>query len=74
MLKDIGGKVTADAHVSSTAKVQKKIIRDYLDGTREHAKADWHPRYARFPFEAYTKGGGLSAIANWKAAKKHYAA
>ena len=30
-----GTKRTADAHISSTAKVQKQIVRDYLNGTRQ---------------------------------------
>ncbi len=73
MLKEVSGKVTADANITSTAKVQKKIIQDYLDGTRKGGKADWRPRYAAFPMKAYTKRGGLSAIVSWKAVKAHYA-
>lgn len=71
-LRDIGGKAVADAHVSSTAKVQKKIIRDYLDGTRKGSRKDWQPRYMDFPARAYTKRGGIEAIDQWKAVKKHY--
>lgn len=74
MLKEVGGMATADAHISSTAKVQKKIIRDYLDGTRKGGKTNWQLRYAGFPMGAYTKGGGLSAVENWIAVKAHYAA
>ncbi len=77
MLKHIGGKQVADANISATAKVQKKIIADYLDGTRQpHKKANnkkWQPRYMDFPFTAYTKRGGIDAIENWKAVKKRFA-
>ncbi len=78
ILKQVRGKVTADAHISSTAKVQKQIIRDYLDGTRKGGKKDcghvrWHPRYMDFPMRNYTKRGGLSAIANWNSVKKIFA-
>ncbi len=78
ILKQVGGKATADAHISSTAKVQKQIIRDYLNGTRKGGKKDcghvqWHPRYMDFPMRSYTKRGGLSAINNWNSVKKNFA-
>ena len=90
MLKHIGGKRVADGNISATAKVQKKIIADYLDGTREGGKQEagsaiarqgskkatsgnWQPRYMDFPMRAYTKRGGIAAIEDWKAVKKHYA-
>lgn len=74
MLKHIGGKRVADGNISATAKVQKKIIADYLDGTRQPQKKDWQPRYMDFPMCAYTKRGGIPAIENWNSAKKHYKA
>ncbi len=73
MLKHIGGKRVADGNISATAKVQKKIIADYLDGTRQPHKVDWQPRYMDFPMRNYTKRGGIEAIENWKAVKKHFA-
>ncbi|MGJ8627313.1 MAG: hypothetical protein ACSHXB_10170 [Sulfitobacter sp.] len=73
MLKEVGGKPAADAHIASTAKLQKNIIQDYLDGTRTGDKKDWYPRYMAFPMAAYTKRGGISAVENAKAVKKHYA-
>ena len=73
MLKHIGGKRVADGNISATAKVQKKIIADYLDGTRQPHKKDWQPRYMDFPMRAYTKRGGIEAVDNWKAVKKHFA-
>ncbi len=72
-LKHIGGKHVADGNISATAKVQKKIIADYLDGTRQPQKQHWQPRYMAFPFSAYTKREGIAAIAQWKAVKKRYA-
>lgn len=73
LLKEVGGKQTADANITSTAKVQKKIIQDYLDGTRKGAKKDWHPRYMAFPMTGYTKRGDLSAVIKAKAVKAFYA-
>ena len=72
MLKHIGGKRVADGNISATAKVQKKIIADYLDGTREGGKTDWQPRYMRFPMGAYTKREGIGAITAWKRINKHF--
>ena len=73
ILKEIGGKDVAQAHTASTAKIQKGIISDYLDGTRKGSKEDWHPRYLQFPMKTYTKRGGIPAIENWKEVKKHFA-
>ena len=73
MLKEIGGKTVAEAHTASTVKIQKGIIRDYLDGTRRNGTKSWKPRYMEFPMRAYTKRSGITAIESWKQIKKHYA-
>ena len=73
MLKEIGGKTVAEAHTTSTAKIQKGIIRDYLNGTRSNGTKSWKPRYMQFPMRAYTKRSGITAIESWKQVKKHYA-
>jgi len=72
VLKQVAGKITADAHISSTAKVQKKIIQDCLNGTRKGAKQDWQPNYMAFPMAGYTKRGGIEAITGWNAVKNNY--
>ncbi len=72
IVKDIAGKNAADAHITSTAKVQKQVIEACLNGSRKAAKKDWQPKYMAFPMSAYTKQGGISAIKEWKAVKKHY--
>jgi len=74
MLKEVGGKRVADAHIASTAKVQKSIIRQHLDGTRKPHREGWTPRYAEFPMRGYTKRGGIAAIERGKAAKKAFKA
>ncbi|MEO0383195.1 MAG: ParB/RepB/Spo0J family partition protein [Pseudomonadota bacterium] len=77
VVKEVAGKATADAHIASTAKVQKSVIRQHLDGTRKPHKSDWQPRYMSFPMNAYTKRGGPEAIESVKpfvrALKKHAA-
>lgn len=72
MLREVAGKRVADANATATAKVQKGIIRDCLDGTRKGGKCDWQPRYVTFPMRAYTKRGGLRAIKDWNAVKAHH--
>jgi len=72
-VKEVAGKASADAHLSSTAKVQKKIISDCLDGTRTSGKKDWQPRYMAFPMRGYTKRGGIAAIDDWQTVRKHFA-
>ena len=58
MVRHIGGKAAADANVSATTKVQKKIVRDFINGDGRKKVEGWLPRYMAFPFRAYTKGGG----------------
>lgn len=72
IVKEVAGKATADAHISSTAKVQKKIVQDCLSGARKSSVTNWQPRYMSFPMKSYTKHGGLRTIDEWKAFKKHY--
>lgn len=69
-VKEIAGKATANAHVTSTAKVQKKIIRDCLDGARKPHTPDWQPRYVAFPMAGYTKRRGIDAIERGEDFKK----
>lgn len=58
MVRHIGGKAVADANVSATTKVQKKIVRDFITGDGRKKAEGWLPRYMEFPFKAYTKKGG----------------
>lgn len=72
MLKQVGSKAIAGGNITSTAKVQKKIIQDLLSGERRGGKKNWQPRYMNFPMTAYTKKGGIEAIDQHKATKKHF--
>lgn len=58
MLRHIGGRAVSDANITATAKVQKKIVRDFLAGDGRKKAEGWLPRYMEFPFKAYTRGGG----------------
>lgn len=53
MLREVAGPNTADAHVTSTAKLQKKIIADCLSGTGRDKVENWLPRYMAFPARDY---------------------
>jgi len=65
MLAEIGGKEVAEGNLTITAKVQKKIIGDFVTGEGRPKVEGWLPGYMEFPFRAYTEGGGgrLSADA-----------
>jgi len=65
MLADIAGASIAKANVATTARVQKKIIADFVTGEGRPKAEGWLPGYMEFPFRAYTEGGGgaLSADA-----------
>lgn len=63
MLREVAGDMTADAHVTSTAKVQKKIIADCLSGEGRSKVEGWLPRYMAFPAQGYAGrlGGRVEA-------------
>ncbi len=75
MLADIASPAVADGNKSETSKVQKGIIKDFLNGTngREH-KMDWLPPYFQFPPKAYTERGGVSAVDRWNTAASLFTA
>ncbi len=54
IVREVAGDVTADAHVASTAKVQKKIVTDCLSGEGRAKVEGWLPRYMDFPSAGYT--------------------
>ena len=64
MLADIGGKEVATGNLTATAKVQKKIIADFVTGEGRPKAQGWLPAYMEFPFRAYTQGGGGTLSAN----------
>ncbi len=67
MLAEIGGAAVAEGNKGETGKVQRAIIRDYVNGTngREH-KPNWVPDYTAFPAKSYTERGGLRFVAEWE--------
>lgn len=75
MLGEAAGKNAADANIAETAKTQKKIIKNCLNGTRANADPDWQPRYMEFPMRSYNEeSGGIRAIDDWQAVRKHFSA
>ncbi|QLC24908.1 ParB/RepB/Spo0J family partition protein [Parasphingopyxis algicola] len=65
MLGEIAGRQVADANVSTTAKVQKGIIRDVLAGEGDRtANPDWRPRWVLFPPDCYRDEAGCAPVAN----------
>lgn len=54
IVREVAGDITANAHVSSTAKVQKKIVADCLSGEGRAKVENWLPRYMAFPSAGYT--------------------
>lgn len=68
--KYLKANVSADANVSATAKVQKKIIGDFLTGDGRKKVEGWLPKYMAFPFSAYTKSGAGMLSENARRAKQ----
>lgn len=54
IVREVASDVTADAHIASTAKVQKKIIADCIKGEGRERAEGWLPRYMAFPAGGYT--------------------
>lgn len=54
MVREVASDMTADAHIASTAKVQKKIIADCIKGEGREKAEGWVPRYMAFPASGYT--------------------
>ncbi|WP_262696027.1 ParB/RepB/Spo0J family partition protein [Kordiimonas aquimaris] len=73
ILREVGGKAAADGNVSSTAKAQKAIIGDFLEGRQGRKQVSpWLPRFLQFPFKSYTKNGGIGIQEGWEQVKKHF--
>ncbi|MBR1177122.1 ParB/RepB/Spo0J family partition protein [Bradyrhizobium sp. KB893862 SZCCT0404] len=61
LLAELAGKAVADANVSEPGKVQKRIIRDCLNGEgRERVEGAFVPRYMAFPIGHYDGEKSLS--------------
>ncbi len=69
IVAELAGKSAADANLKATAKVQKGIIKDCLNGTRKAEVENWQPRYMQFPMKAYTNKGGIAAMDGWQEVK-----
>jgi len=66
MLRDVGGRAVADAHLTATAKAQKAILRDCLAGTNQRRKVgNWVPRWLAFPAAAYA-ARPLPTLDRWR--------
>jgi ParB family chromosome partitioning protein len=55
MVKEVAGKNAAESNITATAKVQKGIIQDCINGKRKMKQKNWKPRYMQFPMKGYTK-------------------
>ena len=69
LLGEVAGKTVADANVSETAKVQKKIVHDCLTGEGRERTDDWVPRYMAFPVGHYDPNKTLQIATDWEAIK-----
>jgi len=66
MLRDIGGKRTADGNIAETVKTQKAVIRDFLAGTNKRRKVEhWTPKWLACPAASYT-ARPFPTLAKWR--------
>ena len=69
LLCEVAGKAVADANVSETAKVQRKIVHDCLTGDGRERTEGWVPRYMAFPAGHYDPNKTLKIARDWEAVK-----
>jgi ParB family transcriptional regulator, chromosome partitioning protein len=69
MLGDVAGKAVADANLTETAKVQKQIVQDCLQGEGRARVESWVPRYMAFPVATYDPNKTLQIAAQWDGVK-----
>lgn len=53
MIAECAGSTVAKANLTETAKTQRTILGDCLNGTRTPVDANWMPRYMAFPQGSY---------------------
>ncbi len=69
ILKEVGGKRTADANLSEKVKTQKGIVRDFLDGANDRPKVEgWTPKWLAFPPARYTDRA-FAPVERWEGVK-----
>ena len=74
ILSEIASPAVAEGNKAEPSKVQKTIIKDYLEGTNGRPQnADWLPPYFQFPPNAYTHESGISVVENWQSVKNLFA-
>jgi ParB family chromosome partitioning protein len=74
MLADVASSTVADGNKGETGKVQKGIIRDYLEGTNGRPKKEnWVPPYLQFPAKGYTERGGIGVVDRWQSVAEFFA-
>jgi ParB family chromosome partitioning protein len=69
LLGAAAGKAVADANITETAKIQRKILRDFLTGEGRERVEGFLPRYMAFPIEGYDPGKTLQIAAGWEEIK-----
>jgi ParB family chromosome partitioning protein len=69
LVGEVAGQAVADANVSETAKVQKKILHDCLTGQGRPRTEGWVPRYMAFPPGHYDPNKTLQIATDWEIVK-----
>lgn len=62
LVADIAGDAVATANAGEKVKVQKQLIRDFVEGTGGRRKIEWLPRWMAFPPAPYTTRGGVRSV------------
>ena len=73
ILSEIASPAVAEGNKAEPSKVQKAIIKDYLEGTNGRPQnPDWLPPYFQFPPKAYTDNSGIGVVEHWQSVANLY--
>ena len=74
ILSEIASPAVAEGNKAEPCKLQKAIIKDYLEGTNGRPQnADWLPPYFQFPPNAYSQSSGIGVVEHWQSVKDLFA-
>ena len=63
MVAEVAGETIASGNATEKVKVQKQVLRDYLEGSNGRSKVDaWVPHWMTFPPSGYTQRGGVATV------------
>lgn len=74
MVEDVGSKTLADEYRAETAKVQKQLIKNRLEGADDEPNPDWRPVWLSRPPGRYVKDAPSPPLDAWERVSRLFCA